>query len=203
MFGTTCHASSAAQAVRKLQASGPLKGLILDLRNNPGGIVDAAVDTVSQFLPENSVVFRAVGRDPAKISEVRTRKHAAPVRDLPLAVLINEFTASSAEIMTGALKDHGRAVIVGAKSFGKGAIQQLQMLPNGGSVRYTSAHYRTPGGHKIDGRGIAPDVNVKVSARDTFLLSRAMHAPPGKGPKISDRALEKAVEILKEKCNGK
>ena len=195
-------APAVAQAVRKLQSGGPLKGLILDLRGNPGGIVDSAVETVSQFLPENTVVFRSVGRDAAKVSEVRTRRHAAPLRDLPMAVLINEFTASSAEIMTGALKDHGRAVVVGARSFGKGAIQQLQMLPNGGSVRYTSAHYRTPAGHQIDGRGIVPDVEVKVSTRDTFLLMRAMMGA-GKGPAIPDRALEKAAALLREGRDGK
>ena len=164
--------------------------------------MDSAVETVSQFLPENTVVFRSVGRDAAKVSEVRTRRHAAPLRDLPMAVLINEFTASSAEIMTGALKDHGRAVVVGARSFGKGAIQQLQMLPNGGSVRYTSAHYRTPAGHQIDGRGIVPDVEVKVSTRDTFLLMRAMMGA-GKGPAIPDRALEKAAALLREGRDGK
>ena len=192
-------APAVARAIRELGQAGPLKGLILDLRDNPGGMVDAAVDTVSQFLPENSVVFSSIGRDPAKVVEVRARKRADALRELPLAVLINRYSASAAEIMTGALQDHGRAVVVGMRSFGKGAIQQLRILPNGGTVRYTSAHYRTPAGHKIDGKGIAPDVEVKTSAHTDFLLNRALHAPKKKGASgMPDRVLDEAVKLLRK-----
>ncbi len=190
-------------AADQLQKNGRIRGLILDLRNNPGGMVDAAVDVVSLFLKPGLTVFTAVGRDAAKPKNVLTRAGKQSMTGLPLAVLVNEFSASASEITAGALQDHRRAVIIGGKTFGKGGIQEVRTLPNGGAIRYTKAFYRTPSGAKIDGVGVMPDVTVNVSRQDTMRLARSWHLA-GKENKTAmpDQVLEAAVKLMQEKLRN-
>ena len=192
-------------AAAQLEKGGRIRGLILDLRNNPGGMVDAAVEVVSHFLKPGMTVFSSVGRDAAKPVDVKTSAGKQMLTGVPLAVLVNEFSASASEITAGALKDHRRAVIVGGKTFGKGAIQEIRTLPNGGAIRYTKAFYRTPAGERIDGIGVMPDTAVKVSRQEAVALARSWQPGyKGKDRAVPDRVLEAALKLMQEKLhNGK
>lgn len=145
-------------AIRRLERDAPLKGLVLDLRNNPGGVLQAAVDVADAFLDEGLIVYTE-GRLPD--SEMRFsagRETAAP--DVPLVVLINGGSASAAEIVAGALQDQRRGVVMGTASFGKGSVQQIMPLGNGEGLKLTTALYFTPDGRSIQAQGIEPDVEV-------------------------------------------
>ncbi|GKW50829.1 S41 family peptidase [Halomonas sp. NCCP-2165] len=146
------------EALSELEAEGPLDGLVLDLRNNPGGVLQAAVAVADAFLEEGLIVYTE-GRLPN--SELRfnatPRQHAAEV---PLVVLINGGSASAAEIVAGALQDQRRAVVMGTESFGKGSVQQIMPLGNGEGLKLTTALYYTPSGRSIQALGISPDVTV-------------------------------------------
>ena len=145
-------------AIRRLEREAPLKGLVLDLRNNPGGVLQAAVDVADAFLEEGLIVYTE-GR--LADSEMRfsagTETAAA---DVPLVVLINGGSASAAEIVAGALQDQRRAVVMGTASFGKGSVQQIMPLGNGEGLKLTTALYFTPDGRSIQAQGIDPDVEV-------------------------------------------
>jgi carboxyl-terminal processing protease len=145
-------------AIRRLERDGALKGLVLDLRNNPGGVLQASVDVADAFLDSGLIVYTE-GRLPD--SEMRFsagRETAAP--DVPLVVLINGGSASAAEIVAGALQDQRRGVVMGTQSFGKGSVQQIMPLGNGEGLKLTTALYFTPDGRSIQAQGIAPDVEV-------------------------------------------
>ncbi|APE30916.1 peptidase S41 [Halomonas aestuarii] len=145
-------------AIRQLEDDGPLDGLVLDLRNNPGGVLQASVDVADAFLDSGLIVYTE-GRLPD--SEMRFsagRETAAP--DVPLVVLINGGSASAAEIVAGALQDQRRGVVMGTQSFGKGSVQQIMPLGNGEGLKLTTALYFTPDGRSIQAQGIAPDVEV-------------------------------------------
>ncbi len=131
-----------------------VQGLILDLRNNPGGLLDQSLQVVSAFL-SNQVIVQEVDRS----GDVRERRSegSAWLADLPLVVLVNQGSASAAEIVAGALQDHGRARLVGQPTFGKGTVQDFQVLPDGSSLKLTIAAWLTPKGRSIDEQGIAPD----------------------------------------------
>jgi carboxyl-terminal processing protease len=149
------------QAVETLrqQAGGKLKALVLDLRNNPGGLFDQAVAVSADFVAQGEIVSTR-GRNAEDAAWV-SAKGADIIRDAPLVVLINGGSASSSEIVAGALQDHRRAVLVGTRSFGKGSVQTVIPLPgNGAAIRLTTARYYTPSGRSIQGLGIAPDVLV-------------------------------------------
>lgn len=150
------------EALRKLAAT-DLKGLIIDLRNNGGGYLNGAVDISSMFLSSGKVV--SVER-----RDGEPQRHYVDGRpilpSLPLVVLINEATASASEILAGALQDHGRATIVGAKSFGKGTVQEVIDLPGGGSLRVTAARWLTPNGRNLGKEGVTPDVVVERTRQD-------------------------------------
>ena len=148
------------QAVERLLAEiGPdARGVVLDLRNNPGGLLDEAGRVADLFLEEGTITFTR-GRGGAEGQRLR----ATPgdiARGLPMAVLINGGSASAAEIVAGALQDLGRARIVGTTSFGKGSVQTVSPLRDGGALRLTTARYHTPNGRMIHGEGITPDVEV-------------------------------------------
>ncbi len=146
----------------KAQAGGSLKGFILDLRNNPGGLLDQAVDVCDDFIPDGEIVSTR-----ARHSEDSQRWNARGtdlVAGVPMVVLINGGSASASEIVAGALQDHQRAVIEGTRSFGKGSVQTvIPMKPGDGAIRLTTARYYTPSGRSIQGLGIAPDVPVAES----------------------------------------
>ncbi|HLV66001.1 MAG TPA: S41 family peptidase [Polyangiaceae bacterium] len=138
-------------------ASGGIRGWLLDLRNNPGGLVDEATAVADELLA-SGVVFTTRRRD-AVVDELRATPGGV-LRRGPLVVLVNEFTASSAEIVAGALKDNGRARLVGAKTFGKGSVQTIVDLPGGAGLRLTTLRYYTPRGRAIQAQGLEPDIFV-------------------------------------------
>lgn len=156
------------KSLDKLLAEGPLKGLILDLRNNPGGILRASVDVAGLFLDGGNVVYTEGRVDNADLSYDADPLDAIP--GVPLVVLINEGSASASEIVAGALQDHGRAVIMGTQSFGKGSVQTILPLSDSRAIKLTTALYFTPKGRSIQAEGIVPDILVEratITAYDT------------------------------------
>ncbi|MDE2197267.1 MAG: S41 family peptidase [Gammaproteobacteria bacterium] len=153
-------AAGVPQAVRTLgkQNGAPLKGLVLDLRNNPGGLLDAAVAVSDAFL-NSGVIVSAKGRAPDS-NFVRRATAGDVLNGAPLVVLVNGGTASAAEITAGALKDNHRALLLGTQTFGKGSVQTVIPLPEGDAIKLTTALYYTPSGHSIQAEGIAPDIVV-------------------------------------------
>lgn len=148
------------KAYRKLKAASPeLRGIILDLRNNPGGVLKAGVDVVDAFLDEGLVVYTE-GRN----AEVEKKYFANPgdVSDgLPMIVLINDGSASASEIVAGALQDHRRAIVMGTRSFGKGSVQSVIPITDERAIKLTTARYFTPNGRSIQAQGIVPDLVVE------------------------------------------
>ena len=140
---------------------GALQGLILDLRNNPGGLLDQAVDVADRFLSQGLIVYTQGRTDDAKMEFSARRSGTEP--EYPIVVLINGGSASASEIVAGALQDHGRAVIMGLQSFGKGSVQTIIPLSDESGLRLTTAKYYTPSGTSIQARGIVPDVEVLQS----------------------------------------
>jgi carboxyl-terminal processing protease len=157
-------------AVKNLrqQNGGKLRGLVLDLRNNPGGLLDQAVSVSSDFIDQGEIVSTRA-RHPED-SQRWDAKGDDILHGAPLVVLINGGSASASEIVSGALQDHRRAILLGTRSFGKGSVQTVIPLPGDGAMRLTTARYYTPSGRSIQGLGIAPDVPVEESAeaRPTF-----------------------------------
>lgn len=156
-FSETTGADTKA-AIRALEqkAAGRLRGLVLDLRNNPGGVLDAAVEVSDAFL-ERGIIVTAEGRSP----EANFRMEAAAgdlARGARIAVLVNEGSASAAEIVASALHDNKRATLLGRKTFGKGSVQTVLPLTDGQALKLTTSRYFTPSGASINGRGIVPDV---------------------------------------------
>jgi carboxyl-terminal processing protease len=143
-----------------------LKGLVLDLRNNPGGVLSAAADVSDAFINEGKLVYTK-----GRIANSDFEFNAKPgdiMNGAPVVVLINGGSASASEIVAGALQDHKRAVIMGSKSFGKGSVQTIQELRSGGAVKITTARYFTPGGRSIQGEGITPDIILdRYEIKDT------------------------------------
>jgi len=151
----------------KKQAGGELKGLVLDLRNNPGGVLNAAVD-VSDALLDKGPIVSIRGRDPGSNHEFDATR-GDDLDGRPLVVLVNGGSASAAEIVAGALQDQHRAILVGSKTFGKGSVQTIVPLQNDDAIKLTTARYYTPSGRSIQAEGIVPDVAlqpVKVSKLD-------------------------------------
>jgi carboxyl-terminal processing protease len=145
----------------KQQAGNKLSGVILDLRNNPGGLLDQAVAVSDAFLDKGEIVSTRGRR-----SEDAQRYNARPgdiASGLPVAVLINGGSASASEIVAGALQDHHRAILLGTKSFGKGSVQTIIPLPGHGAMRLTTARYYTPSGRSIQAKGIDPDIVVEAA----------------------------------------
>jgi carboxyl-terminal processing protease len=146
------------------QAGGNLKGLVLDLRNNPGGLLDQAVQVADDFLEQGEIVStRARRADDAQRWNARAGDIA---QGLPMVVLINGGSASASEIVAGALQDHRRAVVMGVKSFGKGSVQTVMPIPGNGAIRLTTARYYTPSGRSIQATGIEPDIEVLATRPD-------------------------------------
>jgi len=137
-----------------------VQGTILDLRNNPGGLLTAAVDVSEQFLPSGKLVVYTKSREGKK--DEWFAKSKDQLEDLPVIVLVNEGSASASEIVAGALQDWGRAVVVGTTSFGKGSVQTILALGDGSGLRLTTAKYYTPKGRSIQSTGITPDIVVKL-----------------------------------------
>src|SRR3984893_8040935 len=146
----------------KQQADNKLIGVILDLRNNPGGLLDQAVAVSDAFLEKGEIVSTR-GRRADDAQRYNTRPGAKPASGLPVAVLINGGSASASEIVAGALQDHHRAILLGTKSFGKGSVQTIIPLAGHGAMRLTTARYYTPSGRSIQAKGIDPDIVVEAA----------------------------------------
>jgi carboxyl-terminal processing protease len=178
------------EAIEKLksQSKGNLRGIVFDLRNNPGGLLDQAVDVCEDFIPEGEIVSTRA-RHPEE-SQRWDAKGTDLTDGLPLVVLINGGSASASEIVSGALQDHRRAIIMGTRSFGKGSVQTVFPIDGEGALRLTTARYYTPSGRSIQGLGIAPDVEVAESREDEvhYLpdreadLNHALKNEGGSGP---------------------
>ena len=154
--------SELASAVQEWRDSGKLNGIILDLRNNPGGVLDAAVDVVDTFISQGLIVYTK-GRTAASELSYSATNHT-PAGKVPVVVLINGGSASASEIVAGALQDHKRAVIVGTQSFGKGSVQSVLPITQDRAIKLTTARYFTPDGRSIQAQGITPDIWVEQSA---------------------------------------
>lgn len=153
-------AADLLKAVSDLQKENSLEGLVLDLRNNPGGVLSGAVDVSDAFINDGLIVYTE-----GRVDDSSHRYTATPGDSLngaPLVILINGGSASASEIVAGALQDHKRAIIVGTKSFGKGSVQTIQELQNGSAVKLTTARYFTPKGRSIQAKGIEPDIELST-----------------------------------------
>ena len=150
---------STVEAIKKLKKNKNLKGYVLDLRNNPGGLLEQAVAISNLFLEKGEIVSTR-GRD-LENPEIYKAKPGDIIKGLPLVVLINSGSASASEIVAGALQDHKRAIILGTKSFGKGSVQTIIPVHPFGALRMTTAKYFTPSGKSIQKKGIAPDIVVE------------------------------------------
>ncbi|MBA3849000.1 MAG: S41 family peptidase [Opitutus sp.] len=155
-------------ALRDLEKRG-LRALVLDLRNNPGGLLDAAVEVCDAFFEKDELVAYTQGRTAESRVDFHADGRHTP-RPYPVAILVNGGTASAAEIVSGAMRDTRRAVIVGEKTFGKGSVQSIIELQNGEGIRLTTARYYTPSGVTIHEKGIAPHVEIEMSPDDEARL---------------------------------
>lgn len=180
--------------------------LIIDLRNNPGGLLDAAVEVAEPFSRQNELIVYTQGRKPADREEFRAEGAREPLI-LSMAVVINAGSASAAEVVTGALKDTGRAIVVGERSFGKGSVQSVFKLEHGEGMRLTTSRYYTPSGVSIHEKGITPQVEVMMTVDEDTKLSWQQARSDIADPKefqerfgfepIVDRQLEAAVAALR------
>jgi carboxyl-terminal processing protease len=185
----------------KQQANNKLIGVVLDLRNNPGGLLDQAVAVSDAFLEKGEIVStRGKRADEAQRYNARAGDIAS---GLPLAVLINGGSASASEIVAGALQDHHRAVLIGTKSFGKGSVQTIIPLAGHGAMRLTTARYYTPSGRSIQRSGIDPDIVVEAAkiAKDEKTgdkTAKAGDKKDDKSAKASDKKDDKKDESAAE-----
>lgn len=197
-----------------------IKGLVLDLRNDPGGLLDAAVAISAAFLPENVTVVTTNGQ----LAESKSTYKAAPeyyqrrsggdplrrlpasIKSIPMVVLVNEGSASASEIVAGALQDHKRATIMGSQTFGKGSVQTVRPLGPDTGIKLTTARYYTPSGKSIQAKGIVPDVMIDESEEGNVFAALRMreadldkHLGSGQGEEKKDAAREKAREEARKR----
>ena len=197
-----------------------LKGLVLDLRNDPGGLLDAAVAISAAFLPENVTVVTTNGQ----LADSKATYKASPdyyqrrgggdplkrlpaaLKSVPLVVLVNEGSASASEIVAGALQDHKRATIMGSQTFGKGSVQTVRPLGPDTGIKLTTARYYTPSGKSIQAKGIVPDVMIDESEEGNIFAALRMreadldkHLNSGQGEEKKDEAREKAREEARKR----
>lgn len=149
----------------KLESKG-IKAVILDLRNNPGGYVSAAIDVCGEFMPAGTVVVSTANFQSNVKQDYRVTSYNC--RDLPVVVLVNELSASASEITAGAILDNKRGIIMGEQTYGKATVQTFYDLPNGGALKYTMAHYFTPSGKNISKKGLKPDLVIKMDEKITI-----------------------------------
>ncbi|HYE39321.1 MAG TPA: S41 family peptidase, partial [Ramlibacter sp.] len=211
--------------VRKVEeiykADPNVRGLVLDLRNDPGGLLDAAVAISAAFLPEGVPVVSTNGQLPEskflyKASPEFYQRRAGPdplrrlppqIKNVPLVVLVNEGSASASEIVAGALQDHKRAIVLGSQTFGKGSVQTVRPLGPDTGLKLTTARYYTPSGKSIQAKGIVPDVLVdETEEGNIFSVLRTReadldkHLGTGQGPEVKDPVREKAREEARKRA---
>lgn len=168
--------------INTLYKQGELKGLVLDLRNDPGGLLHGAVGVSAAFLPAGAMVVTTDGRTPDAKQEYKASPEdylrgsrddvlkglPAGIKNVPMVVLVNSGSASASEIVAGALQDHKRAIVMGTQTFGKGSVQTILPLPGNTAIKLTTARYYTPSGRSIQAKGIVPDVTVEEGANDAL-----------------------------------
>ncbi len=187
------------KTLAQLQSKGPLKGLVLDLRNNPGGVLQASVEVADTFIRDGLIVYTE-GRLPSAKSQFSAQPDDL-ASGVPLVVLINGGSASASEIVAGALQDHKRAVIMGTDSFGKGSVQTVVPLSENSAIKLTTARYYTPNGRSIQAQGIVPDITVERAKVEMLPRGDAIteadldrHLGNGNGKKESDSKTRKTRE---------
>lgn len=193
------------RAFRKLEKQG-IKALVIDLRNNPGGLLNSAVDLASRLLKPDSVILYTSSRDSEEHKEetITSYKTAKAIDSgIPVVLLVNSLSASASEILAGALMDNKRAVSVGSRTFGKATVQNIQELPDGSAIRLTIGRYLTPSRKPIQGIGITPNITVEVPHAERIPLYSQLAIYPGvikpdTPNALTDEALAKAVEQLKK-----
>ena len=204
------------------QNGGDLKGLVLDLRGNPGGLLNSAVAVSAAFLPKNALVVYTDGRtEDAKMRLTASKenyvrgafkedfiaKEPAGAKTVPMVVLVNGASASASEIVAGALQDHHRATLIGTQTFGKGSVQTILPLPNNQAVKLTTARYYTPNGRSIQAKGIEPDTTVedeatKVLLREADLQHHLINTDEEKSPPTADGAKKPVDKIIAGPASG-
>jgi carboxyl-terminal processing protease len=207
-----------AKAIEGLfkQNQGPMKGLILDLRNDPGGLLNGAVAVTAAFVPQNSLVVYTDGRTEdsrmklnaspehylrGRLKDDYLRRLPAEVKTVPMVVLVNAGSASASEIVAGALQDHDRAVVMGQPTFGKGSVQTILPLGNNTAIKLTTARYYTPKGRSIQAKGIIPDIPLDdaVSDRGALKLREADLTKHLIDAASTDKEKEKALATAAQK----
>lgn len=178
------------RALAGLQSGGPLRGLVLDLRGNPGGVLESSVSVADEFL-DSGVIVRAEGRTAESRFVLRATEGDA-LRSAPLVVLIDRGSASGAEIVAGALRDHGRATLMGERTFGKGSVQTVMPLANGQALKLTTSRYYTPSGSSLHERGLEPDV----------ALAAALQGDERATVLAADPAVQAALQYLRDRSLG-
>jgi carboxyl-terminal processing protease len=187
------------------ELGGDLQGYVVDLRNNPGGLLEQAISVSDSFLTQGEIVSTR-GRD-AEDSQRYNAENGDMAEGKPLVVLINGGSASASEIVAGALQDHGRAIVMGTQSFGKGSVQTIVPLPGHGAMRLTTARYYTPSGRSIQAKGIAPDITVEPAdveiidrpdARRESDLRGALDTPEGNGAANDNQADAESTKAEQE-----
>ncbi len=174
---------------------GKIEGILIDLRRNPGGLLDQAIKVSDMFL-KDGIIVSTIGRDP-KNKEVSNATKKALYPDVPIVVLINEFSASASEIVAGALQDNKRAVIVGERSFGKGSVQSVIRLGDGSGLKLTVARYYTPSGTSIQSEGIHPDIEIEEV--DAEIFAKAVNKTKG----LREKDISGHLKSDKEKQSAK
>ncbi|MDP3787593.1 MAG: S41 family peptidase [Candidatus Omnitrophota bacterium] len=199
-------------ALVELEKKG-MDSLILDLRNDPGGLLNVAADVTGKFLPSGEMIVYTKGRDKRQNMEFKA-KDKKPRTEYPLVVLVDQGSASGSEIVAGAIQDHRRGIIVGTKTFGKGSVQTVIPLPDGSALRLTTSKYYTPGGRSIHGEGIVPDIVIEreekskeeSKAKPEEVFEKLEETPPvdnkeGAKPSVKkeeyDNQLQRAVDVIK------
>ena len=183
-------------AVEKFDKGGLLAGLIVDVRNNPGGLLSAAVEVSEEFLGDGKLIVYTEGR--VRNQNMRFTAHAKrAITEVPLVVLVNQGSASASEIVAGAIQDHGRGVVIGQQTFGKGSVQTIIPLADGSGLRLTTARYFTPKGRSIHGKGITPDIVIDPP-KDEVTATKPGTPPLSEAELMKrDVQLQRAIEILK------
>ncbi|HQW60661.1 MAG TPA: S41 family peptidase, partial [Thermomonas sp.] len=194
-------ANRMVEHLNKLWKQGPVKGLVLDLRNDPGGLLHGAIGVSAAFLPPKALVTSTDGR----VEDAKRKYLASPedylrgsrtdflkdlpagIKTVPMVVLVNAGSASASEIVAGALQDHKRAVVMGTQTFGKGSVQTILPLANNTAIKLTTARYYTPSGRSIQAKGIVPDIVVEETANGSS------------GPRLREADLERHLENDKDK----
>lgn len=193
------------KALKKMKDQG-MQGLVLDLRWNPGGLLEQAVDVCEKFLPRGQLVVTTEGRNPAQSSRRVANGRGDELHNMPMVVLVNLGSASASEIVAGCLQDYKRAIILGEKTFGKGSVQSIMPLTDGSALRLTTAKYYTPSHKVIHEQGITPDIPVPMTEEEDrdIQMQRMPGGLDGIPDKDRDRIshardpqLERAMDLLK------